>query len=218
MGHARHVRERPRSGNPARLEIWPQAAFLGSAQAQASAGDRFRRGASARLRAPPGARSDQGLRLRQLRHQPEGPLLVDLDLVPRRRQMGGEEDHRRFPAEPADPDDLPPVLQGVQGGAAARHRHRPVDGRPLPLRLVLGHRRHAAIRRVRSVQSEAHGKGPDRRHRLARDAIRRRRTAGSTAGRKWSRSAATESASTSPTRSTAPSTRSSIQTGSTAGW
>ena len=54
----------------------------------------FGDGAPARVRAAPGARPDQGLRLRQLRHQPEGPLLVDLDLVSRRRQVGGEEDHR----------------------------------------------------------------------------------------------------------------------------
>ena len=50
-----------------------------------------------------------------------------------------------IPAEPADPDDLPPALKGFQGRAAPRHRHRPVDGRPLPLCLVLGHRRPAAI-------------------------------------------------------------------------
>ena len=49
-----------------------------------------------------------------------------------------------IPAEPADPDQLPPLLQGLQGRAAAGHRHRPVDGRPLPLRLLLGHRRPAA--------------------------------------------------------------------------
>src|SRR5262249_55848932 len=34
-----------------------------------------------------------------------------------------------------------------------------IDGRPLPLRGVLGHRRPAAIRRVGSVQPEAHRKG-----------------------------------------------------------
>ena len=57
-----------------------------------------------------------------------------------------------IPAEPADPDLLPPLLQGLQGRAAAGHRHRPVDGRPLPLCLLLGHRRLAAVRRLRSVQ------------------------------------------------------------------
>ena len=64
--------------------------------------------------------------------------------------------------------------QGLQGRAAARHRHRSVDGRSLSLRLLLGHRRPAAVRRLRSVQSEAHRQGAHRRHRLARRASRRR--------------------------------------------
>ena len=33
-----------------------------------------------------------------------------------------------IPAEPASPDDLPDMLKGLQRGAAARDRHRPVDG------------------------------------------------------------------------------------------
>ena len=74
--------------------IRPQAALLGPAQAQAPAGDRLRRRIPARVRAAPGARSDQGLWLRQLRRQPEGSVLVDLGLVSRRRQVGGQEDHR----------------------------------------------------------------------------------------------------------------------------
>ena len=160
--------------SPARQQIRPPPAFLGPDQAQAPAGDRLRRGAPARVRAAARARPDQGLRLRQLRHQPEGPLVLDLDLVSRRRQMGGEEDHH-------DPGRAgrsgPPAAgaEGLQGGAAARHRHRPVDGRPLPLRVLLGHRRPAAIRRLRPVQPEAHRQGADRRHRLARRPSRRRK-------------------------------------------
>ena len=38
MGHARHLRERARPGGPARRQVRPPAAFLGSAQAQAPAG------------------------------------------------------------------------------------------------------------------------------------------------------------------------------------
>ena len=57
-----------------------------------------------------------------------------------------------IPAEPADPRPAAADAEGFQGGAAARHRHRPVDGRPLPLRLLLGHRRPAAVRRLRPVQ------------------------------------------------------------------
>ena len=51
MGHARHVRERPRAGDPARRQVRPAPAFLGPAQAQAPADHRFRRRAPARLRA-----------------------------------------------------------------------------------------------------------------------------------------------------------------------
>ena len=80
-------------GGAARQQVRPQAALLGSHQAQAPAGDRLRRGASAGVRAAPRARPDQGVRLRELRDQPEGSLVVDLDLVSRRRQVGGEEDH-----------------------------------------------------------------------------------------------------------------------------
>jgi len=63
--------------------------------------------------------------------------LVRSGLVSRRQPMGSAEDHR-------DPGRNLPIGQaaaraeGLQGGAAARHRHRPVDGRPFPLRVVLG--------------------------------------------------------------------------------
>ena len=42
----------------------------------------------------PGARPHQGLRLRQLRGQSREPLLLDLDLVQGRRQVGGKESDR----------------------------------------------------------------------------------------------------------------------------
>ena len=73
-----------------------------------------------------------------------------------------------IPAEPAEPDQLPPVHQGLQGLPAPGHRHRPVGRRQVPLRGVLGHGRSPAVRRVRSVQPEAHRQAPDRRHRRAR--------------------------------------------------
>src|SRR5256714_1628649 len=73
-----------------------------------------------------------------------------------------------IPAEPAEPDQLPPVLKGFKACPAARNRHRPLDGRQVPLRGVLGHRRSAAIRCLRSVQSQARGQSADWRHCLAR--------------------------------------------------
>ena len=65
------------------------------------------------VRAPAGARSDQGLRLRQLRRLPQGPVVLDLGLAPRRRQVGGHEGHRH-PRRAAEPDLLPPVLKGFK--------------------------------------------------------------------------------------------------------
>ena len=54
-----------------------------------------------------------------------------------------------IPAEPAEADQLPPLLQGLQGGAAAGHRHRPLGRRQVPLRVLLGDRRLPPVRRVR---------------------------------------------------------------------
>src|SRR5471030_1350068 len=71
MGLARYIRKRPRTGGPAWREIRAQAALLGPAYTQASTGGRFRRGEPAGVRAASGARSDQGIRLRQLGDQPE---------------------------------------------------------------------------------------------------------------------------------------------------
>jgi selenium-binding protein 1 len=44
-----------------------------------------------------------------------------------------------IPAEPADADQLPPLLKGLRCRAAARHGHQPVAQRSLPVRVVLGH-------------------------------------------------------------------------------
>ena len=98
----------------------------------------------------------------------------------------------------------------IRRGAAARDRHRPVARRSLPLRVVLGHRRDASVRRVGPAQPGARGVGPDRRHRAPRAA---RTAARSRAARRWSRSAATGSACTGPTRSIRRGTTSSIRTG-----
>ena len=44
-----------------------------------------------------------------------------------------------IPAEPADPVEAAAAAPGLQGGAAAGHRHQPLARRPLPLRELLGH-------------------------------------------------------------------------------
>src|SRR6185295_13618247 len=94
MGPARDVREWACPRGAARLQIRPAPAFLGSAYAQAPADNRLRGQVSARVRAAASARPDQGLRLRELRAEPGGSFLIDLDVAPRRRQVGGDEDHR----------------------------------------------------------------------------------------------------------------------------
>ncbi len=106
--------------------------------------------------------------------------------------------------------DIPPSLptptsaapaQGLRCGAAAGHRHQPVARRPVPLCLVLGYRRAEAVRRLRSLQPGRDRLGEDRRHRPAA-AAPARPASRSTAHRRWSRSAATASASMSRTRCT----------------
>ena len=82
----------------------------------------------------------------------------------------------------------------VRRRAAARHRHRAVGRRPVARRLLLGHGRAQALRRVRPAQPARDGLGAPRRHRRARGAPGRRRR--STAGRRWSSCRATASAST----------------------
>ena len=46
-----------------------------------------------------------------------------------------------IPAEPADPADLPPLLQGFKAVPPLVTRHQPLARRPAALRVVLGHRR-----------------------------------------------------------------------------
>ena len=53
-----------------------------------------------------------------------------------------------IPAEPAEAEQLPPVLQGFKAAAPLGHRHRPLGRRQVPLRVVLGYRRLPPVRRV----------------------------------------------------------------------
>ena len=113
-------------------------------------------------RAASRTRPDARLRVRRRRPVAEGSVVVDLAVVPGHepqedkrlsRRMGDQEGDRdsgrtRRPGKPAA------APAGLQGGRAARHRHQPVGGRSLSLRLVLGHRRVHPVRRERSVQPE----------------------------------------------------------------
>ena len=74
-----------------------------------------------------------------------------------------------IPAEPADRGHAAARAQAVRGGAAAGHRHQPVRRRPVPLRLLLGHRRAQAVRRQRPGAPPRGRLGPARRdHRPCR--------------------------------------------------
>ena len=65
------------------------------------------------------------------------------------------------------------AAQGVRRRAAAGHRHQPLARRPVPLRVVLGHRRAEAVRRLGSVQPGRDRLGEARRDRPASARIRR---------------------------------------------
>ena len=108
-------------------------------------GARPRRRAPDGARAAAGARPDQGLRLRRRRDLLEGPVGRRSGCGTGRRPRVGEcEKVIEIPAEPADADAAAAAAQAVRRGAAAGHRHQPVARRPLPLRLLLGHRRASA--------------------------------------------------------------------------
>ena len=95
------------------------------------------------------------------------------------------------PAEPADPDLLPPALKPFGAVPAADQRHRPVGGRPLAVCVVLGHRRAQAVRRQRHLPPARDRLGPPGRHRRPPAAPGRARACRWAAARRWSRSAAT---------------------------
>ena len=99
-----------------------------------------------------------------------------------------------IPPEPAEADQLPPLLQpfGAVPPLVTDIALSVDDQRPL--RVVLGHRRAQALRRLRPARAARDRLGPPRRHRRARGAPGR--PARSTAARRWSRSAATAGACT----------------------
>ena len=87
------------------------------------------------------------------------------------REAGGNGAHTwaikkviEIPAEPADPEKLPPLLQGFKAVAPlVTDINLSIDDR-YPLRLVLWHRRVHSIRRLRSVQTEEGEFHPAGRH------------------------------------------------------
>ena len=111
-----------------------------------------------------------------------------------------------IPAEPADPDQLPPLLKGFKAvPPLVTDIDLSMDDRFLYVSCWgTGDMQQYDV--SDPFAPEAHRHGADRRHRRPRRAPGAARAGRSTAGRRWSRSAATASGSTSPTRSTARST------------
>ena len=130
VGHAVDDRGRRRRRAAARPQVRARAALLGPAPAPARAGGRPRRRAPDGAGAAPGARPDQGVRVRRRGRQGRGPVRVGVALAPFRGSLGGHQgDHdpgragRRVAAAAGD--------RAVRRGAAAGHRHRPVRRRPV---------------------------------------------------------------------------------------
>ena len=123
------------------------------------------------------ARPHQGLRLRQLRDQPGEPLVLDLDLVQGRRQMGGQEGDRDSGRAGRSEDQLPPLLKGFKAvPPLVTDIDLSMDDKFL----------YVACWGTGDLQqydvsdpfnAEAHRQGQDRRHRLQGHAPRAPRTA-----------------------------------------
>ena len=90
VGHAEHGEGRRQPGVAAGRQVRPQAPRLGSGYAPPRAGARSGRGAADGARAAAVPRSEQGLRVRRRGGVAQGPVVVDLDVVSRRRRDGQE--------------------------------------------------------------------------------------------------------------------------------
>ena len=152
-------------------QVWPPDPLLGPELAPPCADHRPRREPPDGAGAAAGARPDARVRLPRRGRRHDQPRRLDLDLVPRRRPVPREED-RRHPTRAGRCVAAAGAAQGLRRRAAADQRHRPVAGRPLPLRGLLGHGRAAAIRCQRSDEAQSGGQRAHRRHRAAQPSTR----------------------------------------------
>ena len=164
MGHPVDVRGRPQPRGPARPPLRPPPQLLVHVRAHPHPAHRPGRRPPDGAGAPPGPRPGQGLGVRRGGHQRRGPVGVGLLVVPRRGALGGPQGHHH-PRRAGRPRPAPPRPQALRGRAPPDQRHRPVGGRPLAVRVVLGHRRAQAVRRQRPLQPGRDRLGPPRRHR-----------------------------------------------------
>ena len=92
-------------------------------------------------------------------HESREPLELDLHVVSRHEPPASwaDDESHRDPGGAGGPGRPAAAAQGVQGGAAAGDRHQPLARRSLPLRVLLGHGRAAAVRRDRPVHPKLTG-------------------------------------------------------------
>ena len=181
-------------------------------QAPSPAGTRPGRRATDGAGASAGARSQQDLWLRRRRRLPERSLVIDLDVVSRRRrirQMGDpKSDRDSRPSRPIQKScrrcckgfkAVPPLVTDINLSLDDRFLYVSCWGTGEFIQYDVSDpfnpKKTGSVHLGGIVRRAPHPKKPSRR---------------STAARRWSRSAATASASTSPTRCTRPGTSSSI--------
>jgi selenium-binding protein 1 len=112
------ARNQPRAA--ARRQVRKQAARVGYAPATSSAGARSRRRAANGARAATRSRSDARLRICRRGRVAEGSVLVGLVWYRDTTKKPGQWAVKKvieIPAEPADPEKLPPLLQGFKAVA-----------------------------------------------------------------------------------------------------
>ncbi len=168
VGDAGDVRARRRAGEAARPRVRARDARLGPAPRQAPA-DARRSATSTRWCSSCGRRTIRGASTgssasssRSRTCRPRSGSGTARTATWKIRKV------ITIPAEPAEAELLPPLLQGFGAVPPLVTRHQPVARRPLPLRLLLGHRRLPAVRRQRPVRSEGDRPRAARWDRLAR--------------------------------------------------
>ena len=218
VGHPVDDRERPQPRGPAGPQVRPPPQLLDacrsasspSASTWATSTRWCWRSARPTTRPRPGGSSAWSSASRTSRGR-SGPV------APRRRPLGGQQGHHH-PGRAGRPRPAAAGPQAVRGGAPADQRHRPVGGRPLAVRVVLGHRRAQAVRRQRPRPTRARPARSAWAASSAASPTPPRPTSRWPAAPRWSRSAGTAGGCTSPTRCTGPGTTSSTPTGSGPGW
>ena len=176
-------------------QVRPPPALLGPGDGPAHPERRPRRRAPDGARDPALPRPRRDVGVRRGGHLDRRPVRVGVALAPRGRRLEGRQGHHH-PGRAGGPGRPAAGAAAVRCRPAAGHRHRPVRRRPDALRLLLGHRRAQAVRRVRPRRSRARSGPSSWAGSSGAPPTRRPRPSRSPAARRWWRSAATAVAST----------------------